>query len=518
MNSVGELLEYSARKFQKESFALYHDKVLTFENLNRKANQVANWLIDSGFSKGKKAIIYMDTHFEWIYAWFGLIKAGVIAIPVNTAYKGTMLQYLINDSEADLIFIDKKYLSRLEEVEHSIQKMRIILNKDNNKKTNTEMTAFSKVLEANDTVPNVKSYLSDTLAMLYTSGTTGPSKGVMQPHGQYLWCGEQVARQLNLRKEDIYYCWLPLFHIVPVGMFFMSSLKTGTTIALTERFSVSKFWDEVEFYNATITGGFATMIELLYKAPTRAADSENSLRKIIVGGIPTSISRDFEERFNLVLTDDYGMTEFEPISYLSEKDRLKKPGSCGRPLPDVEVKIFDEFDQELKFGKIGEIVVRPKKPFIMMKGYFNKHEDTVESWRNLWFHTGDYGYLDEDGYLYFVDRKTDSIRRRGENISSFELESIINAHPSVLESAAVGIPSELGEEDVKVVVQLKENHTLSPEDLIDYCENELAFFMVPRYIEFVDSFPRTETDKILKRNLRELNENTWDNEMKRMVK
>lgn len=519
MKSVGEILESSAEKFGQKPFAFFHNNVLTFRELNNKANQISNWLIHNNFTKGKKALIFMDTSFDWLYVWFGLIKAGIVAIPINTAYKGKLLQYLIKDSDANLMFIDEKYVERIRKIKADIQEIQVVVNSNNRtyQKFGISAQLFSEIFKMPSESPNVVNYYFDTVAMLYTSGTTGPSKGVIQPHGQYVWCGEQVAKQLNLKEDDIFYCWLPLFHIVPVGMIFMSCLQVGSAVALSERFSVSKFWDEVKKYNATITGGFATMIELLYKLPPKKDDAKNPLRQIVVGGIPKKIAEDFEKRFDLILTDDYGMTEVEPISYLTVEDRLKKPGSCGRPVSDIEVKIFDEYDNELKANEIGEIVVRPKKAFIMMKGYYNRPLDTVNSWRNLWFHTGDYGYLDEDGYLYFVDRKKDSIRRRGENISSFELESIINAHPSVLESVAVGVPSKLGEEDVKVIVQLKDGMSLTAEELIEYCESEMAFFMVPRYVEFVQSFPRTETGKILKRELRNINQNTWDREIKDYV-
>lgn len=281
-------------------------------------------------------------------------------------------------------------------------------------------------------------------------------------------------------------------------------------MALVPRFSLSRFWKDIEKYNATLTGGFAVMMELLYKQPPRPDDASNSLRQIVVGHPPKSIHRDFEKRFNVTVSDEYGMTEIEPITCCASEDMHRRPGTCGRPVKDVEVKIFDQNDSQLAANEVGEIVLRPKKPFIMMQNYYNAPDKTAEAWRNQWFHTGDFGFLDTDGYLYFVDRKKDCIRRRGENISSYEVESFINSHPKVLECAAVGVPADLGDEDIKVVIKLNPGKSLAPEEVVEFCQDQMAYFMIPKYLEFVDEFPRTETSKILKKDLKTITEKTWD--------
>jgi len=279
-------------------------------------------------------------------------------------------------------------------------------------------------------------------------------------------------------------------------------------MVIVDSFSTRKFWWDIRKYKATVTAAFGVLMRRLYMQPPRDDDATHSLRLFIVPDAPKSIHEAFERRFNLPVTDAYGMTEVDPVIACTVEER--KIGSCGIATEDLDVKIFDNDDNELKPGEIGEIVCRPKDPYIMMKEYYKMPDKTLERWRNSWFHTDDYGYQDEEGYFYFVEAKNDSIKWRGENVSPFELEEIINSHSDVLESAAVKIPSELRGDDVKVMIQLRAGKTITPEQLMEFCESRMAFFMIPRYIEFIDEFPRKETGEILKRELRTITNITWD--------
>jgi crotonobetaine/carnitine-CoA ligase len=513
--TVGAILEDSAKRFGERPFIYFKDDIISFGQMNERADRVANFFQSIGLKRGDRVIILLDNCPEWLYTWFGLAKIGVIAVPLNTAHKGTILEYLINNADSRFMVTGREFVDSVKDIRNKLTTLRtLVLYPDNSGVSDLGLhtISYSELLNSSSLAHKGDIQYFDTIAIMYSSGTTGPSKGIVQPHNQYAWCGEQVAKEFNLLPDDVFYCWFPLFHIVPVGMVVMSALLVGSAIVLTDTFSVRRFWEDIRRYKATLTGGFATMLELLYKQPPRSDDVDNPLRRMIVAKPPESIRKDFEKRFDLVITDDYGMTEVEPISYSTVEERDRKSGSCGKGVQDLEVKIFDDHDNELGRNKIGEVVIRPKKPYIMMKEYYKMPDRTIETWRNLWFHTGDYGYQDEEGYIYFVDRKKDCIRRRGENISSYELESIINSHPHVLECAAVGVPSELGEEDIKVIVKLKEKKTLMPEELMRFCEQEMAFFMLPRYSEFIDEFPRTETSKILKRDLKTITEKTWDRE------
>lgn len=276
---------------------------------------------------------------------------------------------------------------------------------------------------------------------------------------------------------------------------------------MTDRFSVQRFWKDVRSFNVTLSGGFGLM-RLLYQEPSQRDDADNSIRQLIVPHADGPLQESFEKRFNIKVTDGYGMTEIDPVLACTMEDN--RPGSCGKVPEDLEVQIFDDDDHELQPGEIGEIVVRPRKPDIMFKEYYKMPEKTLERWRNGWFHTDDYGFHDRDGYFYFIGGKNGAIKYRGENVSPFELEEIICSHPSVLEVVAVGVPSSLGGEDVKVVVRLAAGLTMTPEQLMEFCEPRMASFMLPRYIEFTEEFIKTKTGDINKNNLQNNTNQTWD--------
>jgi crotonobetaine/carnitine-CoA ligase len=290
-----------------------------------------------------------------------------------------------------------------------------------------------------------------------------------------------------------------------------------------ERFSASKFWEEIRKYKATSAPGIGGILHFLYAQPRREDDAENTLRFFFAGPIPREIWQDFEKRFKVkIYCGFFGMTEASGITWMSpkEQERLKKEGkfdqaaSCGRENKDIfEVKLVDDHDNEVVVGEIGEIICRPARPFSMFSEYINMPEKTLEAFRNLYFHTGDLGKKDSGGYFYFVDRKKDYIRRRGENISSYEVEAVINSHPMVLNCAAIGVKSELEEDELKVVVELKRGKTLKPKELLDFCQERMAYYMVPRYIEY-RKLPLTPTGRIEKYKLRSegLTSSTWDRE------
>jgi crotonobetaine/carnitine-CoA ligase len=511
--TLGQVLENKAKENRDKVYCYYKDQVVTYAELNETANRVANALIKMGLNKGEKVCILMHNCPDYLYAIFGLAKVGIIEVPLNTSHKGNILKYMINYSDAEVMIISKDLLDNVKFIEEELEKLKTIIvypNSNGISDFRFEILSWQEILSNPCTKPSVDVRHLDPVAIIFTSGTTGPSKGVVESHNQYIWFGEHRVKELKLTPDDIIYVWFPLFHVASQGAFMMSALLADASICLTERFSLRAFWNEIRRSKVTVTGAFSQQIQLLYNLPEMPDDADNPLRVILVGLVPKAIHDAFEKRFNLVLIDEYGMTEADPICHQDYENRKK--GSCGREMEGFEIKVFDENENEVEPYSPGEIVVRPKSPFIMMLGYYKDSEATLKAWRNLWFHTGDLAYMDKEGDIYFVDRKKDSIRRRGENISSLELESVINSHLKVLASAAVGVPSELGEDDVKVVVKVKEEESLLPEELLRFCEERMAFFMVPRYIEFVNEFPLTETGKIKKEELKTMTEKTWDRE------
>jgi crotonobetaine/carnitine-CoA ligase len=310
-----------------------------------------------------------------------------------------------------------------------------------------------------------------------------------------------------------------LFHINAQVFTVLTALLNDAQVVLSDRFSASAFWDEIRKYGATQFNYLGAVMTILAKQEPKENDHDNPVRIAFGAACPPDVMEQVEERFGLVCLEGFGMTEIGIV--IHDDMNARRTGSCGRVLGEYyQVQLVDDDDVEVEVGKVGEIVVRSKRPYIMMTEYYKMPNETLETCRNLWFHTGDYAKKDEDGYFYFVDRKKDAIRRRGENISSFEVEKVINTHPQVLECAVFAVPSELGEDEVKVSVVLKEKQSLPFEELIEFCDERMAYFAIPRYVEFVAELPKTPTNRIEKYRLRELGitENTWDREKAGVIK
>jgi crotonobetaine/carnitine-CoA ligase len=357
------------------------------------------------------------------------------------------------------------------------------------------------------------------MSIMYTSGTTGLPKGAMISHFNYpntgkIW--EEIVVRAN--PDDVFFTTLPLFHANAQMFTTMGSVSSGRPMVLREKFSASRFFDEIRQYGATVFNYIGAMLTILMKQPPRPDDADNPARITFGGAAPKEIWREFEKRFGVTIMEGFGLTESGGVCLANPYDRIKV-GSIGKPLPFCDVKVVDDYDVELPAGISGEIVVRTKVPDAIFLEYYKDSQRTQESMRGGWFHSGDRGYVDEEGYFYFLDRMKDCIRRRGENISSFEIEKAINAHPKVLESAAIGVPSELGEEDVKVFVVPREGSALGPDEIVEWCADRVAYFMVPRYIEFLEAFPKTATERTQKYELRKRPPGVcWDRDKKEFVK
>lgn len=333
----------------------------------------------------------------------------------------------------------------------------------------------------------------------------------MISHFNYINTGHVWTKDIiDYRADDVFFTTLPLFHANAQMFTTMGSLVSGRSYVLRERFSASRFFDEIRQYGATIFNYIGEMLTMLMKQPEREDDSNNPARLTFGGAVPPDLWQNFEKRFNVKIIEGYGLTESGGVCLCNPPDQIKE-GSIGKPSRFCDVTIWDEDNREIPFGETGEIVVKEKIPSSMFLGYYKQPDKTEEAWIGGWFHTGDRGYKDEDGYFYFVDRMKDCIRRCGENISSFEIEKIVNSYPKVLESAAVAVPSEFGEDDVKIFVIPRPNEQIDPEELIAFCEERMAYFMIPRYVEFLREFPRTPTERIQKFELRKMGTgNAWD--------
>lgn len=516
--TVGHILEDKARRLGDQPYVLHEDQKISYREMNQKANSIANSLAGMGIRKGDKVCLIMANSFEFLYTWFALAKIGAIKVPINTALKGNLLQYIIDHSDASTVIVDRDLADRLVFVQKEIKKVRtVIIVPDYDEKqiklgSRFTIKKFVELLQGPSErfESNVRFY--DPMAIMYTSGTTGPSKGAILSHAHYYVIAQQANQYMRYDADSILYSCLPLFHANAALMSALGAMLAEGSYAMGKRFSLTTFWQEIRSYNATHTNVLASIFPLLWRQPPSADDAKNPLKIMNTAPIIPEFE-EFEKRFNLKLVTMYGTTETGIVVVSPFEDKIR-PGSCGKPLSVYDVKIFDDDDIECGPNIIGEIVVRGKEPYSQMDSYYNMPEATVRAFKNLWYHTGDFARKDEDGYFYFVDRKKDALRRRGENISSFEVEGVINSHPKILESAVFAIPADLGEDDVKAAVVLKAGEKMTPEELIGFCEDRMAYFAVPRYLEFRESLPKTPTLRVEKYKLREegLTPETWDRE------
>jgi len=514
---LGELIDDRAKRNGDKIFLRFRDQKFTYEEIRRYANRCANAFKDLGIVKGDKVSIMLPNCPEFLHIWFGLAKCGAVEVPVNTSYKGEFLRHIVDQSDSRIFVIAYEFLDRLKLIEDALKKVeRVVVLGRGQKQEATHfkipMMSFEEFFDSAEDPVEVVVYPWDPLSIIYTSGTTGLSKGALGPHKFWVVCAEKMLECREGEREDIFYTFMPLYHFNAQCLTTVTTLVAEAQMVLADRFSASRFWDEVRHYGATQFNYLGGVIPILAKQPPKPNDLDNPVRIGLGAGCPQAVMEEVEKRFGIKCLEGFGMTEIGIPIHVRVNDR--RPGSCGKPLDIYEIKLFDDQDNEVGIGEIGEIVFRPREPFVMMLGYYNMPDKTAESYRNLWFHTGDLAKKDGDGYFYFVDRKKDALRRRGENISSFEVERAVNSHPSVLESAAVAVPSEVGEDEVKICVVLKPGAALTPEELIRYCNDRMPYFSVPRYVEFMESLPKTPTERVEKYKLKQagITANTWDRE------
>ncbi len=512
--SYGKILEDKAVMNAGRVAVITPHEHITYAQLDARVNRVGNALQALGVTKDDKVCVMLPNIPEFLYAWWGNAKLGGITVPLNTALKGEGLAYIINHSDAETMILSHRYLAALEEIRGSLSQLKriIVLGPEGQRAANLPTGAidFGELLTAPATSPMQEVWSDDIDSIMYTSGTTGLPKGVIHRHAR-CYGGFVLPIMTGYTEQDVVYNTLPLFHIGGQNMVWMA-LVSDTTVALAERFSASRFWQDVREYGATFTLFLGAMIPILHKQPPRPDDPANPLRVALSAAAPRTIWEEFERRFDVKIVELYSQTEG---GFLLNADARAagKVGSMGKPSAGFEMQVVDEQDRALPPGAVGELIYRPGGGSALTE-YYKNPEATAEKTRGGWIRSGDLAYQDDDGYFFFVDRKNDFMRRRGENISSFEVEKIINSHPYVLESAAYAIPSELGEDEVMVAVVLQPGAALDPLELMQYCEEHMAYFMIPRYVRVVDAFPKTGTERTMKYQLKSqgVTRDTWDRE------
>jgi len=513
---IHRVLKEKVEQYSNREFFRFEDQVFGYQDFEKESDKVAAGLQALGVGKGDKVAIVMKNRPEFLFLWFGLSKLGAIEVPMNTAHRGYLLTYMIDKADCQMMVVESQFLDRIAPVLKDLPKVEkvLILGEPHESLPQIDKPVFDyrRVIDNEGKYNEVEVQWSDPFIIMFTSGTTGPSKGSLMPQNYALYMGELVCRATEYDERDCLYTVLPLFHGNAQVLSIMPALMSGARVGLVERFSATRFWDDVKRYGCTEFNYIGGVLPILLKADPRPNDADNPLRIMFGGGVPKDLFEAIEKRFGLTLIEAYGMSEIGLP--LMNTLRERKPKTCGKPGPDYAVKVVDDNGREVGPNTPGELLMRPLKPYSMLLEYYKMPDKTVEAWRDLWFHTGDYLTYDEEGYFYFVDRKKDALRRRGENISSYEVEKVINSHPAVLESVAIAAKSEVGEDEVMVCVTLKPLQKLTPEQLTAYCEERMAYFMVPRYIRFMEALPKTPTERVEKYKLREegVTPDTWDRE------
>jgi crotonobetaine/carnitine-CoA ligase len=494
------------------------------------ARRIANGLAALGAVPGDRVATLLESSAEAMLAWWGTVRGGFVAVPVNTAYKGRYLRHQLHDSGASVLVVQRSLLERYEVVADDLPDLRHVIVVDDGTApagdagapAKAEIHAWAELLAADATAPGVTIRPADLATFVYTGGTTGPSKGCMLSHNYHEAAARQISICWSRTAEDVLWTPLPLFHYNALVTAVLGALITGGRSAIYRRFSVSNFWPEINRTGATITSTLGTMAYLLAHDVDRpemprsgAPEANTTLRLLGAAPMPTEVDDIIRGRFGLrTFSGAYGVTEASLISW-SPPGVANRPNAAGVVNDEYfDVRIFDDDEREVAAGTDGEIVIRPKRPHVMFEGYWGRPEATVETSRNWWYHTGDIGRVDADGYLSFVDRKADYLRRRGENISSFEVESILMAHGALADVVVHAVPSDLTEDDLKITATRKEGATVTEEELFRWSLDQLPYFAVPRYIEFRAEMPRSPVGRVLKRDLREegVTPATWDAE------
>ncbi len=522
-----EAVRHQARaQGEREFLSFENGERFSFAEFDRLTDCLATALADLGLTAGDRILGLLTNSKEFMITMIATHKIRAVFVPVNTELRGGFLEHQIINSSPRIIVVDDNLMGRFSSFDPSETGIETVVGVgDESSPDISKLGLLAEVSQVRmdsllDTTPNTEKLAdpspSDVCTIMYTSGTTGPSKGVLMPQGHCYLFALGIVAAMELTEQDRYFCCMPLFHANGLFMQVYASLLAGSSCHVTKRFSVTDWLNIVREENITVTNALGVMPEFIFRSPPSPNDRDHKMTRILAIPVAEEWGVAMQERFGVKLRQGFGMTEVNMVAY-SDLDDPVMSGCAGPPLSDFfEVIIADpDSDVELPRDQVGEILVRPKIPFCFNVGYFKMPDKTVEAWRNLWFHTGDAGRMDSEGRLFFVDRIKDRIRRRGENISSYELEQTLNEYPGVIESAAVGlrVPGAGGEDEIKAVIAIN-GPSPDPEAFLDWCVPRMPRHTVPRYLEFVAELDKTASGKIRKQAIRDagVTENTWDRE------
>ena len=519
------VLEAQADERGDETFLQWEttDETVTFAETNRIVNRLAHGLREHGIEKGDHVLLMLPNSLEYLYLWFALSKIGAVEVPVNTSYKEGTLTHVANLTEAEFGVFHDSFVSRVLAVEDDLDSLEriAVLGDETVEDTGDSdlgVLAYDDLVADDDSNPEADLHFDDIASIIMTSGTTGPSKAIQKTYSHQYFFSEQCRNLVQLTEDDVYMTGNPLFHSNAQVLVVFPALIAGAKVCLFEKFSASRWVDRLSETGATVCNFLGSMMDFVYQQPERDIDDQNDLRCLFAAPTAYGIQEEFEERYGIEYTTEVIGTTETCMPVLAPYGVERPEGAAGLLLDEYfDVQLVDpETDQPVETGTMGEYAIRPEIPSIMTPGYYGMPEKTVGAMKNCWFHTGDGLRRDEDGWFYFVDRMGDTLRRRGENISTYEVEQPILEHPAVQKVAVVGekAAEEGGEDEVKAWIVFEEGRSATPAELIEWSNDRMPYFMIPRYLEFVDELPTTENEKVQKAKLREWGNSadTWDRE------
>ena len=494
--SIPELLRQRVNAAPDKPFLFSEadKRQFTYKEFAAAVMRTARMLRAKGVRKGDVVSLLLPNSVEYVIAYFACWQIGALAGPINSLLKSQEIAYVISNSEARALLVNSEFMPLIETIRDELPTLKAIISFDNETEATREGTEGADPSEEIDK--------EHEAIIIYTSGTTGKPKGCLLTHGNVIANARQIRSWLGFTEKDRLLTIMPLFHMNAVSVTTMSALYAGGSTVVSPKFSASRFWQIISDYQITSFGSVATMLSMLlstYPDGVPEGLKTDQLRFAMCGSapVPAEVLRRFEETFNCLVIEGYGLSESTCRSTFNPPDARRRPGSCGVPIGN-EMRVVDEEDREVPDGELGEIVLRGEN---VLRGYYKNDAANATAFRNGWFHTGDIGYRDADGFYYIVDRKSDMIIRGGENIYPREIDEVLYQHPDVAAAAAVGVPDELYGEEVAAVVVLKPGASTTEQEVIEYCKSRLADFKCPKTVHFVEDIPKGPTGKLLKREL-----------------
>jgi crotonobetaine/carnitine-CoA ligase len=504
--AVEQVIRQRVAAHPRSTWLKWKDGEVTWAEVLSNAQRAANGLLELGVRPGERVAILMANRPEFLWAHFGILCIGGLSVPVNISQRGRTLEHILADSDSVAVVVQSDLVDALDAVRSGLPSLRRTVVVDG--RPGEGDVTFDRLMESADAEPDVDlDEPTGGVGMMYTSGTTGPPKGVVATRYDTSPLGI-ILQASGVQPGETMYTALPLFHGNALLVSALGSMMLDAKLALAERFSASRFFADCRRYEAVEFNTLGGMISILLKQPPRPEDADNPVRTVLSAGCPPDRWVEFEKRYGLRVIEWFGMVD-SPGFLLNDGGPV---GSMGKPIAGIEFRVVDDDDQPLGSKQIGELVFR--HPLGRTTHYHKLADATEQAYRGGWFHTGDLAEFDDEGWFFYRGRKKESMRRLGENISAWEIETVVNSHPAVQESAAHGVTSELGEDEVKLVVVPQPGAAVTPEEILDYCQGNMAHYAVPRYVELIEQIPKTGTERIQYSALKErgITLDTWDRE------